>query len=242
MTVRRVVFDTLAAEGRGPSPREIARRAGCTPDEAGRGLAELAAGHALVLTPDGDAVRMAHPFSAAPMAFVVAPLDGTDDRRWWGGCAWDSFGISAALGLDVLIDTACPGCGRRLRVTAGPALAPDALAPDALPPEALPPEALAPDEDLAVWFPLPAARWWDDVVRTCTSIRLCCDQDHARSWAAATGQRDGQVAAAGTVWKLAQPWYGDRLREDFEPHSREHNQALLEGVGLTGPFWRLPSD
>jgi Alkylmercury lyase len=47
---------------------------------------------------------MAHPFSAAPMAFVVSPADGHDDRRWWGGCAWDSFGISAALALDVLID------------------------------------------------------------------------------------------------------------------------------------------
>lgn len=220
MALRRVVYDTLAAEGRGPSLREIARRTGCTPDEAGRGLAQLAGAHALVLTPDGDAVRMAHPFSAAPMAFVVAPLDGTDDRRWWGGCAWDSFGISAALGLDVLIDTACPACGHRLRVAAGP--------------------DRAPDGDMAVWFPRPAANWWDDVVATCTSIRLCCDEDHARSWAAATGQRDGQVAAAGTVWKLAQPWYGDRLREDFAPHSREHNQAVLDAVGLTGPFWRLP--
>ena len=58
----------------------------------------------------------------------------------------------------------CPDCGAQLRVPAGP--------------------SRAPEGDLAVWFPLPAARWWDDVVRTCTSIRLCCDQDHARRWAA----------------------------------------------------------
>jgi len=30
-------------------------------------LANLHAAHAIVLTPAGDAVRMAHPFSAAPM-------------------------------------------------------------------------------------------------------------------------------------------------------------------------------
>ncbi|MGH3402582.1 MAG: hypothetical protein ACRDRJ_08755 [Streptosporangiaceae bacterium] len=30
------------------------------------------------------------------------------------------------------------------------------------------------------------------------------------------------------------------LREDFVRHTREHNQALLEASGLTGPFWRLP--
>jgi len=36
------------------------------------------------------------------------------------------------------------------------------------------------------------------------------------------------------------PWYGDRLDPQYEPHTREHNQALLEACGLTGPFWALP--
>jgi hypothetical protein len=102
--IRTIVYRTFAAEVRAPSPREIAREAGCPVDATGAVLRELAERRALVLTPDGDAVRMAHPFSAAPMAFVVSPADGHDDRRWWGGCAWDSFGISAALALDVLID------------------------------------------------------------------------------------------------------------------------------------------
>ena len=43
-----------------------------------------------------------------------------------------------------------------------------------------------------------------------------------------------------TLWRLALPWYGDRLDPDWEPHSRERNQALLQDVGLTGPFWALP--
>jgi hypothetical protein len=46
----------------------------------------------------GDAVRMAHPFSAAPMGFVVRG----GDRLWWGGCAWDSFGIAAEWWEDVV--------------------------------------------------------------------------------------------------------------------------------------------
>ncbi len=155
------------------------------------------------------------------MAFVLTPVDGRDDRRWWGGCAWDSFGISAALGLDVRIDTACPRCGEHLSLVAGPSTPP-------------------PEGEFAVRFPRPAAEWWEDVVGTCTMIRLFCSREHAGQWTAEHAPGQGFIADARTVWDLAQAWYGDRLDPAFEPHSREHNQALLEERGLTGEFWRLP--
>ena len=111
--VRDIVFDTLAQQGRAPSIAEIARITGSETDEVQHALNQLADDHALVLSRDGDAIRMAHPFPAAPMAFVVTPSNGRDDRRWWGGCAWDSFGISAAVGIDVRIDSTCPLCGAK---------------------------------------------------------------------------------------------------------------------------------
>jgi len=218
--MRSMVFQTLADEGRAPSPGELGRRLGLEPPQVLTGLRTLAERHALVLTHDGDMIRMAHPFSTAPMAFVVTPADGRDDRRWWGGCAWDSFGVSAALQLDVRIDTACPACGTWLQVATGPRTSPPA--------------------ELAVWFPRPAARWWDDVVATCTAIRLACDAVHARLWAQDTGQHEGQVVPATQVWALAGPWYADRLAPTYTPHSREHNQRLLDGAGLRGSFWQLP--
>ncbi|HEX2267017.1 MAG TPA: hypothetical protein VHI97_02285 [Actinomycetota bacterium] len=39
--------------------------------------------------------------------------------------------------------------------------------------------------------------------------------------------------------ELAHAWYGDRLAPDWTPHTREQNQAILDALGLTGPFWRL---
>ncbi|MBU5421173.1 alkylmercury lyase family protein [Cellulomonas hominis] len=219
-TVRDLVYGTFAQEGRAPSAAEIARKAGLDLDEGRRLLRELADAHALVLNADGDAVRMAHPFSAAPMAFVVTPIDGHDDRRWWGGCAWDSFGISAALHLDVRVDTACPECGAPISLSTGPSQPPPA--------------------ELAVRFPAPAAHWWDDVVGTCTSIRMFCGPGHAERWTDRHAPGTGYVADARTVWSLATPWYGDRLDAQFEPHTREHNQALLDACGLTGAFWQLP--
>lgn len=218
--VRDLVYETFATEGRAPSIAELARRTRSNPASIQLILGELAEAHALVLAPDRDAIRMAHPFTAAPMAFVVTPADGHDDRRWWGGCAWDSFGISAALDLDVRIDTACPQCGAALSFPSGP--------------------NAAPPPGLAVRFPRPAGQWWDDVVGTCTMIRMFCDRDHARQWTAANAPGTGHIADATTVWQLAGPWYGDRLHPDFQAHSRDHNQRLLDDCGLTGPFWHLP--
>ena len=218
--VRRVVYDTLAAEGRAPSVREIARRCGIPPDDAQHALGELAARHAVVLTADGDAIRMAHPFSAAPMGFVVTPLDAADGRMWWGGCAWDSFGISAAVGVDVRIETSCPGCGARLDYTAEPTRAPDA--------------------ELVVHFLVPAREWWSDVVHTCSHIRTFCGPAHVDAWCRDTGESRGEVVALADVWRLAQPWYGDRLAPDYAPRPVERSQQLLADVGLTGDFWQLP--
>ena len=62
----------------------------------------------------------------------------------------------------------------------------------------------------------------------------------ADQWAAEHAPGNGYVADARTVWDLAQAWYGDRLNADFQPHSREFNQALLAERGLNGAFWRLP--
>lgn len=218
--VRDLVYATFAAEGRAPSIAELARRTVSTPEAVRRHLHRLADAHALVMNPEGDAVRMAHPFAAAPMAFVLAPIDGRDDRRWWGGCAWDSFGISAALRREVRIDTTCPHCAEHISLNAGP--------------------GTPPPGGLAVRFPRPAAEWWEDVVGTCTMIRLFCTSEHADQWAADHAPGNGYVADARTVWDLAQAWYGDRLNADFQPHSREFNQALLAERGLNGAFWRLP--
>lgn len=218
--VRELVYRTFAAEGRAPSVAEIARVTGSTTKQVRGLLRSLGDAHALVLDADGDAVRMAHPFTAAPMAFVVTPRDGRDDRRWWGGCAWDSFGISAAMSLDVTIDTTCPDCAAHLGVESGP--------------------DIPPPSHLAVRFPWPASQWWDDVVATCTLIRLFCSRSHAEEWTARHAPGSGYIAGAETVWDLARVWYGDRLRPDFRPHTREHNQSLLTERGLTGEFWRLP--
>jgi len=51
---------------------------------------------------------------------------------------------------------------------------------------------------------------------------------------------EGALVDLPTLRRLARRWYGNRLDPDWRPRTREQSQAILEEVGLTGEFWRLP--
>jgi hypothetical protein len=40
--------------------------------------------------------------------------------------------------------------------------------------------------------------------------------------------------------ELAFAWWDTRLAPDWQPRTRAENQAILDRLGLTGAFWRLP--
>lgn len=223
--VRLAIYRSFASDGRPPSVGQIAAETGLAEASVSGAMRNLHDAHAIVLTPSGDAVRMAHPFSAAPMGFVVGaggagPAGYAGDRMWWGGCAWDSFGIGAALGEPVVLRTRCPGCGRDLVLRAGP--------------------DQPPAQGPVVHISCQASRWWEDVVATCSDIRLFCDPSHVHAWAGSGAHPVGQIVPAVTKWRLAKTWYGNRLDPDWSPRPTATAQRLLEECGLVGEFWRLP--
>ena len=118
---------------------------------------------------------------------------------------WEELDTEAKERLE--ITTACPSCGEPLTYSASHTEPPDA------------------DAHTVVRLPRPAAEWWDDVVATCTNIRAFCSRAHVDDWRAATDAPEGYVTDLRTLWQLALPWYGDRLDPNWQPHSREHNQA-----------------
>jgi hypothetical protein len=68
-------------------------------------------------------------------------------------------------------------------------------------------------------------------------MNLFRSEEHVRRW---LGDREpGVTLPVTTLCALAHAWWDDRLSPDWAPHSLEHNQANLEGLGLTGEFWRL---
>lgn len=62
-------------------------------------------------------------------------------------------------------------------------------------------------------------------------------EGHISAWLA--GRRPGATVPLALLVELADAWYGDRLDPGWTPRTRAQNQAILERLGLTGPFWDL---
>lgn len=137
LDLRRRTYARFVELGRAPAPEELGDR-----DEVVAGWRRLHDAHALVLDRSTDELRMANPFSAVPTSYRVEAAG----RWWYANCAWDAFGICAALHVDGVIETSCPDCGEPMRVRV---------------------RDRRPDDDRFLFHCLvPAAHWWDDIVFT----------------------------------------------------------------------------
>ena len=137
LDLRRRTYAFMVERGRAPAARELGDR-----DEILAGWRRLHDAHALVLNPATDEIRMLNPFSAVPSAFRVRAAD----RWWYANCAWDAFGVCAALHVDGRIESSCPDCGEPIAVEVRDG---------------------RPDDDSLLFHVLvPAARWWNDITFT----------------------------------------------------------------------------
>lgn len=142
LVLRNATYRMFVELGRAPSAGEVAAEIAGSAEEVLAGWRRLHDGHALVLQSNATEIRMANPFSGVPTPFRV--LAG--DRWWYANCAWDAFGICAALHVDGRIETSCPDCGEEITVRVRDEH------PD--------------DDSLRFLCMIPAARWWDDIVFT----------------------------------------------------------------------------
>jgi hypothetical protein len=141
LELRNATYRRFVDLGRAPTADELTR-SGLTADDVRAGWQRLHAQHALVLNPATSEIRMLNPFSAAPTAFRVKARE----RWWYANCAWDAFGVLAALHVDGRIETSCPDCGESLDVQV---------------------TEVEPDRrELLFHCLVPAAHWWDDIIFT----------------------------------------------------------------------------
>jgi hypothetical protein len=137
LELRRRTYAFFVEHGRAPAAWELGDL-----DDVIAGWRRLDAEHAVVLNRATDELRMLNPFSMVPTAYRVR----AGGRWWYGNCAWDAFGICAALHADGRVETSCPDCGEPLVVEL---------------------RGARPDGESLIFHCLvPAARWWDDIVFT----------------------------------------------------------------------------
>jgi hypothetical protein len=69
-------------------------------------------------------------------------------------------------------------------------------------------------------------------------MNLFRSEEHLQRWLGSRAA--GASMSAAKLGELAHAWWGDRFSPDWTPHTREQNQAILDRLGLTEPFWQLP--
>ncbi|KAA0237242.1 MAG: hypothetical protein HUU14_02100 [Dehalococcoidia bacterium] len=68
-------------------------------------------------------------------------------------------------------------------------------------------------------------------------MNLFRSEEHITRWL--DGRAAGETISASKLCDLAHAWWADRLSPEWRPHTLEENQAILDGLGLVGEFWRL---
>jgi hypothetical protein len=146
--VRAFIYQYFADTTRAPGVEETAGHFNISNEEAGQIYMNLNDRHAFFLEPGTLNIRMANPFSGVPTDFKVY----ANGKTYFANCAWDMLGIPAALHCDAVIDAVFTESkdSIQLEIRDGQLSAPAAV----------------PGGDLLVHFPLPFARWYDDLVFT----------------------------------------------------------------------------
>lgn len=142
IAVRNTTYRLFVENGSAPSAADVAAAAGITLADAEAAWKRLHDAHAIVLQPGTVELRMANPFSAVPTPYRVHAAG----RSWFANCAWDAFGICAALHTDGRIETACPECGEAIECEVH--------------------DRQPVDQQLLFHCLVPAVQWWDDIVFT----------------------------------------------------------------------------
>jgi hypothetical protein len=136
--LRSATYRMFVELGRAPAAAEVAALTSRSETEVRDAWRRLQDAHALVLDAAGQ-IRMANPFAAQPTPFRVDAA-GTS---WYANCAWDAFGIGAALHVDSVISAQCADCGAPLHIEVR----------DGRPAE----------PDLLFHVLVPAISWWQDI-------------------------------------------------------------------------------
>lgn len=142
VALRNLTYALFVELGRAPTVDDVAAAMDTNADAVWAGWLRLHGEHALVVQSHTLELRMANPFSALPTAYRVF----ADDRWWYANCAWDAFGVCAALQVDGRIEASCVDCGEPISVTVR--------------------DEQPVDDSLLFHCLVPAVRWWDDIVFT----------------------------------------------------------------------------
>jgi alkylmercury lyase-like protein len=214
--VRLHIYQEFLVSGQPPSVATTATALGIPEGASAASYDRLAKWRVIVLRPGTREILMAPPLSAVPTRFLVQIADG---RRYYANCVWDALGVPAMLDQDANVEAVCGDCAEALGLTVrGGRLV---------------------RAEGVVHFAIPAAKWWDDIVLTCSTMLLFLSDGHVDAWCRSMGMDRGAIFTPSQMWFVAKAWYRNRLGPEWHRFTVQEAQDLFGEAGLTGPFWLL---
>lgn len=141
--VRTFIYEFFVAQGHPPTTADTAQKFEIDEQEAIATYQRLNDAHQLYLEPNTHEIRMANPISAVATDYRVQ-VNGI----WlYANCAWDTVGIAALCHSDAQIEATLPLSREKITYEIADG-------------------QLEADENLQVHIPLPARRWYENLIHT----------------------------------------------------------------------------
>ena len=223
--VRFEVYRWLSQTGRAPSRRELSEALGMPVPEAGESLERLGANQALLLQPKSREILIANPFSAVPTPFLVrgGHAHGSPLARGMGSassrlCRRDQRSklrapVAEKRCNSLFITTRSRRHQLKCRFSS----------------------RFPPGSGTPIWFSLEK--------RCCSSVATSTPSFGIGSGASRKGlcfrSRRSGIWRGPRFIRIRETWYANRLIQGWKRRSVAEIEAILEGAGLNGPFWRL---
>jgi hypothetical protein len=217
--VRKFVFDRFLEHARPPVLEEIMQKFALDRAVAFGVLRELHDSRQLVLLAGSQRILMAHPFSSITSPFEVT----VSNKRYFANCAWDAIAFHVMLDKYVVVDSFCHHCAAKIKIE---------LNKNKI-------ESSNP-KDTLVFIGVPAAKWWENVVNTCSNnMVFFSSKRHLEEWHEKNTTQTGETVSLDQTIKLSIPLYKDKMKLDYARPSKEELNSYMNSMGLTGAFWKL---
>lgn len=214
--LHHTILKSIIDKGFAPDVAELAAMLDVSPEDVTTALDALQAYHGIVLHPNSAKIWVIHPFSLAPTNFVVR----TQDKEWWGNCAWCSLGVATLLKQDVTIVTTLAADRQQVEIHIK--------------------DGKITGTDYLVHFPIPMTQAWDNVIYTCSTMLLFPNEAEVERWCQQHRINKGDVQPLQNIWEFAQVWYGNHLNPNWEKWTNQQAINIFKRFGLTHNVWHIP--
>jgi hypothetical protein len=219
MQVRKRVYDTFLAQADPPVVEDLMRELALPREIVERLLGELDAARHLSLVKGTSRILMAWPFSAIATPFRMQ----SGGREYFANCAWDAIAFHAMVREDVHVSSSCHHCAQPIEIDLSEGRA-----------------VRTEPAGTVVYLAIPAARWWDDIITTCSNTMVFfASAEHRDASALCASDAAGASLGPDDAYALSIPIYGRRMELDYARPPRTELVEHFTKLGLTGDFWAI---